>query len=249
MKKIGIAVITALVLFTSCKDTKTELPVPPLASYWKPVVGKYIVYRLDSTVTTAFGVGLIVHSYRVKDSVSAEITDGAGRKGYSIIRKMTDVNGVGPYVANSTFSVVPDGDNWIEFTENNLKYMKLRNPISEGFQWKGNSFIDVTSINSPVRYLADWMYTYQNVEQPYIVQNKTYNKTITVLQRDETIPEGPFVNTAYKQRNYGREVYADSIGLIYKEFLHYIYQPPTSTRAGYYEDESYGVKLEILDHN
>jgi len=136
--------------------------------------------------------------------------------------------------------------------------MRLRFPIREGFQWKGHSFIDASSINSTVRYLADWNYTYQDVEKPYKVFSKTFDSTVTVMQRDETIPEGPFSPTAYKQRNYGIEVYGKGVGLLYKDFLHYIYQPPTYdssrvppilVRSGYYEDESIGIKLQIISHN
>lgn len=249
MKKISIAFIAAMFALASCKEKNILLTSPELSDYLKPVTGKYITYRLDSTVSTNFGTALVVRSYRVKDIVDAEIVDGLGRKAYRIYRTITDTNGIAAYKANATFYTVPVGTDWIEHVDNNLRFMKLRWPVRDGFTWKGHSFIDASSINSPVRYLADWNYAYQNIAQPYTVFTKKFDNTITVLQRDETIPEGPFVNTAYKQRNYGLEVYAKGVGLIYKEFLHYIYQPPTPSRNGYYEDESYGVKLRVIDYN
>ncbi len=249
MRNISIAIFLALLFFTACKDQKIELTSLPLADYWKPAVGKYITYRMDSTVSVNFGFALAIRSYRVKDVVDAEIIDGLGRKAYRILRTITDTNGVAPYKANATFYTVPVGADWLEHVDNNLRFMKLRFPIRDGFEWKGHSFIDAISINSPVRYLADWNFTYQNVALPYTVFGKKFDTTVTVLQRDETIPDGPFLPSAYKQRNFGVEVYAKGVGLIYKEFLHYIYQPPTPSRAGYYEDESYGVKLRVIDYN
>ena len=249
MKRISIAIILAIFFFAACKEKKIELTSPQLAEYLKPAVGKYIIYRLDSTVPANFGASLVVRSYRVKDLVDAEIVDGTGRKAYRILRTITDTNGVAPYRNNATFMTVPVGTDWIEHIDNNLRYMKLRWPIRDGFEWKGHSFIDASSINSPFRYLADWNYSYKNIAQPYTVPGKKFDNTVSVLQRDETIPEGPFSPMAYKQRNYGLEVYAKGIGLIYKEFLHYIYQPPTPSRSGYYEDESYGVKLRIIENN
>ena len=249
MKKQILAGIIVLIALAACKEKKIELTSPSLNEYWKPAIGKYITYRLDSTVTTNFGLALTVKSYRVRDVVDAEITDGIGRKAYRIFRTITDTNGVAPYKANATFYTVPVGTDWIEHVENNLRFMKLRRPVRDGFEWKGHSFIDASSINSPVRYLADWNYTYKNTALPYTVLGKKFDNTVTILQRDETIPEGPFVPTAYKQRNFGIEVYAKGVGLIYKEFLHYIYQPPTPSRNGYYEDESYGVKLQVIDYN
>ena len=249
MKKASIVSVIALFFFAACNEKKILLTSPELMEYWKPAVGKYVTYRLDSTVPASFGTSLIVRSYKVRDLVDAEIVDGLGRKAYRILRTITDTNGVAPYRNNATFMTVPVGTDWIEHVDNNLRYMKLRWPVRDGFEWKGHSFIDAGSINSPFLYLADWNYTYQNVAQPYTVLGKKFDNTITVLQRDENFPEGPFNPMAYKQRNYGLEIYGKGVGLIYKEFLHYIYQPPTSGRGGYYEDASYGVKLRVLDFN
>ncbi|MEO7309900.1 MAG: hypothetical protein ABIX01_05860 [Chitinophagaceae bacterium] len=248
-QKFPWSAFIVLILAASCKEKNIELTSPALDEYWKPTVGKYIVYRIDSTVSTNFGVSLTVHSYRVKDLVDAEVVDGLGRKAYRILRSITDTNGVDAYKPNASFYAVPVGTEWIELVDNNLRFMKLRWPIRDGFEWKAHSFIDATSINSTVRYLADWNYAYQNIAQPYTVLTKKFDNTVTVMQKDETIPEGPFSPAAYKQRNYGVEVYAKGIGLIYKDFLHYIYQPPTPTRAGYYEDESFGIRLRVIEYN
>lgn len=229
-------------------NKKEVLSSPALSDYYPMKLGKYIVYRADSTVTTQFGVALAVRSYLFKDSVADEITDNLGRKAYRIYRKITDTNGVAPYQSLATIMTVPVGTDWIEYIEDNLRYMKLRWPIREDMEWKGNSFIDVTSLNSSYQYLADWNYTYQNIARPYTVNGKTFDTTITVAQRDETIPEGPLDPAVYKQRNYSIEVYAKNVGLIYKEFLHYIYQPATSN-AAHFEDGSYGLKLRIISHN
>jgi hypothetical protein len=249
--------LASLVLVTcmlqACSDKKVELSTPPLSDYFPLTVGKYITYRLDSTNLTQFGADTIVTHYRVRDLVDAEITDGLGRKAYRILRSIADSAGNEPYISNNTFMAVPQDDDWIETVENNLRFMKLRFPITEGFQWKGNSFIDALSVNSPVRYLYDWDYTYQNVGQPFTVRGRTFDNTITVLQRNEEFPEGPFdPNQPYKQWDYSVEVYAKGVGLIYKNFDHKVWQgpsPPPDSKAGYWEDGSYRVILEIVDFN
>jgi hypothetical protein len=236
-------------VFSSCTNKKTEITSPPLADYLKPNIGKYIIYRLDSTVTAPFGTALVVRSYRIKDSIDAQITDGLGRAAYRVVRTITDTNGVAPYKANATYYTVPVGTSWVETVNNNLRYVSLRWPILNDFEWKGNSFINTTSPISDVLYLDNWNYTYKNVGQPYTVFNKKFDNTLTVAQRDESDPPGPFVDTAYKQRNFSVEVYAKNVGLIYKDFLHYIYQNKTSTRNAYYEDNSYGIRLRVIDFN
>ena len=240
-------------LLQACSDKKIELTPPALSDYFPITVGKYITYKLDSTNTTQFGADTAVTHYRVRDLVDAEITDALGRKAYRILRTISDSAGNTPYVNNNTLMLSPQSTDWIERVENNLRFMILRSPIIENFQWKGNSFIDALSINSPVRYLYDWDYTYQNVGQPFTVAGKTYDNTITVLQRDEEFPEGPFdPSQPFKQWDYSIEVYAKGVGLIYKNFDHKVWQgpsPPPDTKAGYWEDGSYRVIMQAIDFN
>lgn len=245
--------VSVVILFQSCADKKIDYIAPPLSDYFPLTVGRYITYQLDSTVLTQFGADTTVKHYRVRDLVDAEITDGLGRKAYRVLRTISDATGTAPYTNNNTFMVVPQGTDWIEKVENNLRFMSLRKPITEGFQWKGNSFIDASTVNSPVRYLFDWDYTYQNVGQPFTVAGKTYDNTITVLQRDEEFPTGPFSkDQPYKQWDYSIEVYAKGIGLIYKNMDHKVWQgptPPPDVSAGYWEDGSFRVVLQAIDNN
>jgi hypothetical protein len=76
----------------------------------------------------------------------------------------------------------------------------------------------------------------------------TIDSTIKVSQRDEIIgnPANP---NSYSERNIGEEKYAKGIGLVYRNFLHTEYQPPTPGHIGAYSDGSYGVTLKMIDHN
>lgn len=244
--------LLAIWLLPACSDKKVELSSPALSEYFPLTPGKYITYRLDSTVLTQFGRDTIVHSYRVRDLVEAEVIDGEGRNSFRIVRSMSNLAGTTPYVPSYTFSATPEKTDWIEFVDNNLRFMKLRFPVFEGFKWKGNSFIDASSLNSQVRYLADWEYEYQNVGLPAVINGKTYDSTITILQRDEVVPEGPFDPQYFKQYDYSIEIYAKGIGLIYKNFDHKVWQPPTpapDSRPGYWEDGSYRIILTAIDNN
>ena len=241
-----------LVYVPSCSEKKVELNPPAIADYMPLQTGKYLIYQLDSTVLTQFGADTIVKHYRSKDLVDAEITDGLGRKAYRVLHMISDSAGTTPFVNNNTFMIVPQSTDWTERVENNLRFMVLRNPIMEDFEWKGNSFIDASSINSPVRYLLDWSYRYQDVGKPFTVNGITYDNTITVLQRDEEFPEGPFDKTQpYKQWDYSIEVYAKGIGLVYKNFDHKVWQGPNpgGSSPGYWEDGSYRVIMSAIDHN
>lgn len=249
--KYGGLPVWGFLLF-SCSNKKSELSSPKLSDYFPLVPGKFITYRLDSTLPTQFGRDTTVRSYRVRDRVDAEILDGRNRKSFRIVRTISNVTGTTPYVPNNTFQATPEKDDWIEYVENNLRFMKLRFPVFEGFEWKGNSFIDASSSGSSVDFLANWDYVYQNIGESVTINGKTYNNTITVLQRDQVVPSGPFNPQFFKQFDYSVEIYAAGVGLIYKNMQHMVWQPPTpppNSRPGFWEDESFRVVLSILDNN
>lgn len=244
-------IITGTLGLWACSNKKEDLATPALSEYFPLQPGKYITYRLDSSINTNFGADTTVHYYRVKDYVDAQITDGMNRPAYRIYRSQSDSAGSLAYQPTNTFMAIPVGKDWVELLENNLRFMKLRNPIVEGFEWKGNSFINASSsnYNPELNYLADWEYTYQNVGQPFTVRGVTYPETITVLQHDEVSPEGPFDPKYIKVYNYSVEVYAKGIGLIYKNINHREWQPPASGSPGHWADGSYRLVLQIVDHN
>lgn len=247
-----IFILSLSALLFACSGKEIILESPPVEDYFPGRTGKMLTYRLDSTVPTQFGADTTVRSYRVRDTWDALVTDGLGRPAYRVFRTISNASGTTPFVPNNTFLATRVNEDWVEWMENNLRFMKLRYPITEGFSWKGNSFIDGSSINSPVRYLADWDYTYKNVGKPFTVNGKTYPNTVTVFQRDEVLPEGPFNKAFYKQWNYSLEVYAAGIGLVYRHFDHKVWQPPVpppNAKAGYWEDGSFRVILSLIDNN
>ena len=195
----------------------------------------------------SFGAALAVRSYQAKDTIESTFTDNSGRLSYRIFRFTRDTAGLQPWNFAATFVATPT-DNWIEYVDNNLRFIKLHAPIVEGYSWLAHSFIDTRSLNSTVGYLDNWEYEYQAVDSAYHLFNTTYDSTVTILQHDETNPEGPFDPSLDVQiRTYGLEVYAKNVGLIYKEFLYWNWQrnPPPAK----FEDDSYGVKLTLLSHN
>ena len=52
---------------------------------------------------------------------------------------------------------------------------------------------------------------------------------------------------SYSEINNGSEKYAKGIGMVYRDFLHVEYQPPTPGRGAY--RLGYGVRLTMIDHN
>ncbi|HEV8082509.1 MAG TPA: hypothetical protein VGP55_04865 [Chitinophagaceae bacterium] len=234
-------------LFSSCKKETEKFVSTEVTDYYPLEIGKYITYDLDSTVYYInFGQQANVINYQVQDRVDAHISDNQGRPAYRILRFIRK-DASQQWVPNNTFMVVPTA-NSIEFIENNLRYLKLEQPVKQDFSWKGNSFIDTYSNYTDVKYLEDWDYIYDSINVPLIINSLAIDSTIKVFERDEFLGQDPSIpGTQYAEKNYAVEKYGKGIGLIYREFLHWEYQGTQPGRPAYYV--GYGVKLSIIDHN
>jgi hypothetical protein len=244
MRKLFFLSVAAFLLLASCSKKTEVLDLGELKDFNLQQPGKYVIYKLDSLLYINFGQKDTVVSYFAKDSVAAQITDNLGRPAYRIFRFIRKT-ATEAWQANNTFMTVPT-DNGVEFVENNQRYIKLRQPLRDAYSWKGNTHIDTYSLNSEVKYLDDWDYVYENMDATITLGAVTVNNTITVNQRDEVIGNITDLNS-YSEKNLGIEKYAKGIGLVYRNFLHREYQPPTPGRPGY--KTGYGVTLTMLSHN
>jgi hypothetical protein len=245
MRKISLLLIIAsAVIFNSCSKDAEVLDLPAINDYYPLEVGKYVTYNLDSTIFINFGTKDTVVKYQVKHQIDGTMTDNLGRPAYRVTRyiRKTAANA---WVPDNTFMAVPT-DFAMEFIENNMRFLKLKGPIRDAFSWKGNSYIDTYSLNSNVKYLDGWEYIYEDVDMPQTVGSFTLDSTLNVNQRDEVIGNPNDANS-YSEINFGAEKYARGIGMVYRNFLHIEYQPPTPGRGGY--RIGYGVKMTMIDHN
>ena len=246
MTKYFIGLFFISLFFISCKKENASFKSESVNDYYPLQVGKYITYDLDSTVFVNFGQKDTIVSYQVQDVVDAQITDNLGRAGYRIIRYIRQ-DTTAEWAPNNTFEIVPAG-NSIEYVENNQRFLKLELPIRQDFSWKGNSYIDTYSVNSDVKYLDDWDYTYDSIDVPLTINSLTIDSTLKVSERDEFLGQDPSIpGTQYAEKTYSLEKYGKGIGLIYREFLHWEYQGDQSGVPGYFV--GYGVKLSITGHN
>lgn len=239
-------VLSSVIFIVSCTKSDYFSPAVKSSNYYPVTSGKVWVYRLDSTVVSPFGTELNMVSYHLKDSVGNSFTDNAGRESWVVYRSITDTLEENPWQNISSYYITPTATDIEMVDDENLRFIKLVTPVTAGFSWPGNSYIDTRSATSAYQYLDGWIYTYSAVDSPYTILAGKIDSTVTVLQADETSPEGPFDPDNYQQRNYSVEVYAKNIGLIYKNFLHWTWQPtPEPAR---YTDDSYGIILNLISY-
>ncbi len=246
LKKIVFAVLVAAFFLGACKKQNEDFVVNTVADFAPLKVGKYITYQLDSFRYLPFSTQGVTISYQVKLLVEAAITDNQGRPAYRIVRSIRS-DTAAEFIPDFTFSATNTGNGY-EYLDNNMRFLKLAEPIENGFTWKGNSFINTTTQFTDFRYLDGWDYMYDSLDAPLSLGGITVDSAVKVAQRDEIIgnPDDP---NSYSEKNFGVEYYARGIGLVYKSIFHSEYQPPTSGGSGYYSDASKGYTMRMIDHN
>jgi hypothetical protein len=249
VKKIGNWIVAAGMvglLLAGCGKETEDLDRESLSAYFPLEPGGFITYRLDSTVYVRLNTVKETRTYIVQDWVDAETTDNLGRKAYRIRRMMRSITDTTQWTDNAIFVATPL-DKSLEYTDNNLRFIKLQEPIRNDVTWRGNSYINTFS-DETLQFLDNWEYYYTRVGEPYTSGSQSFPETITVEQRDEVIND-PSDKTVLFSVDRSFEVFAKDVGLVYKEFLHEVWQPSNSTCPnGCYEPTSYGVRLTYLNH-
>jgi hypothetical protein len=246
MKFFSFLTLTLLIIIAvSCNKKNEYLEREDPLLYYPTKIGKTITYKVDSTNYIGYDTTGKKTTYYAQDLVESKTTDNLGRESYRVIRyykkNLTDPS----WVPNSTYLVTPL-EKSIETIENNMRFIKLQGPITPTFTWKGNTHIETTGAFSSVAYLYDWEYQYDSIKAERKYGQFTFPETIKVLQTDAT--DGILTDpNGYSERNYSVEIYAKYTGLIYKDFLHWSYQPPNGGAPGY--RSGYGLRLTVIDKN
>ncbi|MBK7559996.1 MAG: hypothetical protein IPI68_00365 [Chitinophagaceae bacterium] len=188
ISRLSLMAIVVCTLF-SCNE-KEEFATEKLSDYIPLNTGKYITYRIDSTVYTAFGTITEVHSFQVKHVIDALITDNNGRPAYRVYRYLRDTAGLQSWQPSGSYYITPLPDQ-VEVTEDNLRFIKLHLPIRNGFSWKGNKFLP----NDPYgpagysfsndNFMEFWDFTYDNFSPSFSYRGNNFSNVYSVAQADE----------------------------------------------------------------
>jgi hypothetical protein len=177
--------------FFSCTKKTEEYTSAPLSGYYPLLVGKYITYRVDSTIFTNFGRSFQIHSYQVKHSIETQLTDNLGRPAYRVFRYLRDTAGTQPWVPNGSYFITPF-DQSIEVIENNLRVIKMHLPVKNGFSWKGNTYLPYdpyltlySFTNDDFNTLSFWNFSFTGIDESLTINGNSFPKVTTVTQVDE----------------------------------------------------------------
>ncbi len=254
---LAIVALASLLLF-SCTEKKEQFETELIAEYISPQPGKYITYRTDSMVFTNFGRNTEIHKYQEKHVIDALITDNLGRPAFRVFRYFRDSTDAlswteaQPWEPGGSYiiTILPDQ---VEVTEDNLRFIKMHLPVREGFSWKGNKFLPADPYSTLYVFsnddnMADWDYYFDNYTNSFSYGGQNYTDVWSIEAADEAYNVPINDVNAYAARSRAVEKYAKGIGLVYREFELWEYQPNTGGSGGPYKT-GFGVTMWMIDHN
>lgn len=251
--------IASIVTFSSCTNKTEEFVTDSIHDFIPLTEGKYITYRMDSLVFPSFGSQTAIHKYQVKHIVNAKIMDAEGRPTYRIYKFIRDsVNTSSwtasqPWINAGTYYITPT-ENQIELNEDNLRIIKLHMPMREGFTWKGNKYLaDNPYDTAGYKFsnddnMEDWDFSYDSFLPLFNYRGVNYSNVYSVEQTNEVFNIPITIPTSYAAKSRAVEKYSKNIGLVYREFELWEYQPNTGGSGGPYK-VGFGVTMWMIDHN
>lgn len=233
-------------LIASCKKETETLATISLEELLPLKKGKFITYRLDSLVFFNGGKLFKTNRYQVRHLVDSLAVDNLNRPSWIIRTFLNDSTASGPWVANGTYQIT-FVDKKVEVIENNLRVLKLYQPVKENFTWLGNSFLPQspyagygTSISIA---LWDFIYTSINATEKIGVVNVPGISTVFHIDEVSGIQLPAVDLTKYASREYSIEKYAKNIGLVYREHYVWVCEPSTQSFGGF------GIKMWMVARN
>ncbi|NDC77178.1 MAG: hypothetical protein EBZ67_04805 [Chitinophagia bacterium] len=242
-----IIILLVISLLSACSG-KAELALAGTIGDYMPLqTGRSLTYRLDSTLYPAQGTATLVRSHVVCDRVVGEDRDLQGRPLWRIVRAFRNPVDTTKWTDREQFLAILAG-NTLEWVEDNLRTIRLVNPVREGYTWEGNRFVN--TITDPARqYLDGWKFTYLEAGKAWRLGDRSFPETLTVRQQEDRVGN-PADRSRFSSIDVAREVYAKGIGLVYREVRHEVWQPPNASSAtGYFEPGSFALTLSLVSNN
>lgn len=236
--------------YFSCKKADPDpAPLAPENEYFPLQTGKYVIYDVDSTIWNDQQCVVEKYHYQFMYTIADTFTDNMNRFSYRIdtrIRKKPEEE----WKTHSVYYVTNTGTT-LEMVHSQLRFVKMQFPVKNGTTWKGNAYINVG--DSTLAYFRDWDYHYEAMDEPYNTGKVNFEKTVTVIQRDETVGDPVSIPKQPGMRTYGKEIFASGIGMVYREYYHWTYDPaavqnndPVNPSRCYKGD---GVVMRAVDYN
>jgi hypothetical protein len=198
-KIIFAVTIFFLAFIFSCKKDST-IPTSPSFNYFPTEKGKYVIYDVDSIYhadnDNDTDDSVYFWHFQIKEIIDSSYEDIQGRNVQVLLRYRRDSIHIDWALQNVWTQTLSSSTAYR--TEDNVPYHKMSFPIDSKITWNGND----------MNTLEEEEYSYEYFHEPDNINALSFDSTLSVLQRDDD---------NFIQKIYAKEMYANHIGMIYKE--------------------------------
>jgi len=217
---IFLLVAVCIAAFFSCKKV-TISTADVTRNYFPLQLGKSVTYAVDST----YYYGPPGTEYHVSMYMNYAITDTVtiNKMVWYMMNISNSAYATGPWVPSSVVLMTISSDSLL-YRQNQVQYIKMVFPVSNGLTWLGNTYAETQ--DSSFAYFANWNYIYRNAGLSYFNGDVMFDHTVTVVEDSENVNYQDVDSLVPGHLTYAKEVYANNVGMIYREITHYTFGPP-----------------------
>jgi hypothetical protein len=213
--KYLISIFAVLLFLISCEETTENIDIDYGYDYYPVEIGKYIIYDVDSIVYDPSGSNTLIDttSYQAKEEIVDTTLDNEGRTVY-IIHYSTRNDANEAWQLENVYTTVVTSE-WVERTEENLRFVKLLFPQRIDDTWDGNRYFVEENILLTVR--GETLELFKNWNSAII--DKGSSTTIGTLTFDDVLTIRHADNENLIEKRFVEEKYARTVGLIEKTVM------------------------------
>lgn len=197
--------ILPLLMFFALISCKKKVEDPPDVGYdYAPkIIGKYVIYDVDSTIYDDFKNDTTYYKYRIKEKLEETYVDNQGRNVIKLVRYIKKYNDSVSY--DNIPWTIKDVWNYtgtstsLEVVEEDVRFTKLSFPVKEESSWNGNA-------NNTI---GEWDYKYSYTDRAETINGTPFDNVLMVIQKSD---KGNQIH-----REYYIEKYAKGVGMVYRE--------------------------------
>lgn len=212
--KLALLILLGITgVFSSCnKSTLDDFELRMGYEYYPLEVGQSRIYAVDSIIFDLSPQGIVPDTLSgfFREVILDTLRDNTGALVFRIerfYRKATTE----PWQIHSVVSSSREEQEAV-YTENNLRFIKLRFPLKEGLEWDGTAYfperINIEVAGETMDYYKGWNNVVLEKRPEYSLPNRSYSDVFVV--------EIANLENNIQVRS-GVEVYAPDKGLIYQE--------------------------------
>ncbi|MDB5262107.1 MAG: hypothetical protein JWQ14_1388 [Adhaeribacter sp.] len=192
-------------LFTQCTEEISPTDTFIGREYFPVKVGNYWIYEVSEIRVSNNKYDSL--KYQLREIIDTVYTNAMNEQTYRVKFSRKRSNDL--TWKDDSLLVLNKSNSDVRRTHNNVNVVKLVFPVKSGRHWNANGFN--TRENEE--------YYYSQVNQPFVLNNITYDTTVTVVQAE---PNEIILDDR-------TEVYAYQVGMIYKNHTVYEYAQSSNT--------------------